>query len=99
MRVVGERGTGELTVGVGVVVAVAQQCAEPVDLCGAGHGQLVAGAEQDAQGFAIAVGAWDRQLVGVEAERGQYGEVGVDRVGFAFAAARLAVGLVALEDE
>ncbi len=57
------------------------------------------GAEQDAQGFAVAVGPRNRQLVGVEAERGQDGEVGVDRVGFAFAAACLAVGLFALEHE
>jgi len=59
----------------------------------------VAGAEQDAQGFAVAVGARNRQLAGVQAERGQDGEVGVDRVGFAFAAAGLAVGLFALEHE
>jgi hypothetical protein len=37
-------------------------------------------------------------LAGVQAERGQDGEVGVDRVGFAFAASGLAVGLFALED-
>ena len=71
---------GELTVG--VVVGVAQQCAEPVDVCGAGQGQLVAGAEQDAQGFAVTVGPRNRQLAGVQTERGQDGEVGVDRVGF-----------------
>jgi hypothetical protein len=28
-------------------VGVAQQCAEPVDLRGAGYGEVVAGAEQD----------------------------------------------------
>ena len=52
---VGERGTGELAVG--VVVGVAQQRAEPVDLRGAGHGEVVAGAERDAQGFAVVIGA------------------------------------------
>ena len=44
---VGECCAGELTVA--VVVGVAQQCAEPVDLCGAGHRQLVAGASSCAR--------------------------------------------------
>jgi hypothetical protein len=47
----GEGGVGECCAGelaVGVVVGVAQQCAEPVDLRGAGQGEVVAGAEQDA---------------------------------------------------
>ena len=57
------------------------------------------GAEQDAQCFAVAVGAGNGQPRGVEAERGEDGEVGVDRVGFALAAAGLTVGLFALEDE
>ena len=52
---VGERGTGELAVG--VVVGVAQQRAEPVDLRGAGHGEVEAGAERNAQGFAVVIGA------------------------------------------
>ena len=64
---VGERCTGELVVG---VVAVAEQRAEPIDLRGAGHGEVVPGAEQDAQCFAVAVGAGNGQPRGVEAERG-----------------------------
>ena len=70
---------------------------------GGGEGAVeLAGDVDIPQGFAVTVGARDRQLGGVESERGQDGEVGVDRVGFArdfaFAAAGLAVGLFALED-
>ena len=61
---VGERCTGELVVG---VVAVAKQRAEPIDLRGAGHGEVATGAEQDAQCFAVAVGAGTGQPRGVEA--------------------------------
>ena len=60
---------------------------------------LLAGAEQDPQRFAVAVGARGGQPVGVQAQRGQHGQVGVDRVGLALAAAGLAVGLLALEHQ
>ena len=76
-----------------------QQRAQPVGLRGGGGGQLLARAEQDAQRFAVAVGARGGQPVGVQAQRGQHGQVRVDRVGLALAAAGLAVGLLALDDE
>ena len=81
------------------VVAGQQQGAEPVGLRGAGGGELLAGAEQDPQRLAVAVGARGGQPVGVQAQRGQHGQVRVDRVGLALAAAGLAVGLFALDDE
>ena len=77
---VGERGAGEFAVG---VVAAQQQRAEPVGLRGAGGGEFVTGTEQDPQRFAVAVRAWGGQPVGVQAQRGQHGQVGVDRVGLA----------------
>ena len=94
---VGERCAGELTVG--VVVGVAQQCAEPVDLRGAGYGEVVTGAEQDPQRFAVPVGARGGQPLGVQAQRRQDGQVGVDRVGLALSAAGFAMGLFALEHD
>jgi hypothetical protein len=45
----------------------------PVDLCGAGSGEFLAGGQQDPQRFAVAVGAGAGQPVGVEAQRGQHG--------------------------
>jgi hypothetical protein len=51
---VAEAGAGQVAVG---VIPVAEQRAEPVGLRGAGGGQLVPGAQQNAQSFAVAVGA------------------------------------------
>ena len=59
----------------------------------------LAGAEQDPQRLAVAVGARGGQPVGVQAQRGQHGQVRVDRVGLALPAAGLAVGLFALEHD
>ena len=75
------------------VVAAQQQRAQPVGLCGAGGGELLAGAQQDPQRLAVAVRARGGQPVGVQAQRGQHGQVGVDRVGLAAAAAGLAVSV------
>ena len=93
---VGERAAGELAVG---VVAGQQQRAQPVGLRGAGGGEFLAGAEQDPQRLPVAVGARGGQPVGVQAQRGQHGQVGVDRVGLAPPAAGLAVGLLALDHD
>jgi hypothetical protein len=42
------------------VVAAQQQCAKSVGLGGGGHGELVAGAEQDPQRLTVAVGSRHR---------------------------------------
>ena len=52
-----------MVVDVGVVVGAAQQCAEPVDLSGADHREVVTGAEQDAQGFAVASPGLNQQII------------------------------------
>ena len=67
------------------VVAAQQQRAQPVGLRGAGGGEFLAGAEQDPQRLAVAVRARGGQPVGVQAQRGQHGQVRVDRVGLALA--------------
>ena len=92
----GERAAGELAVG---VVPAQQQCPQPVGLRGAGGGEFLARAEQDPQRLAVAVRAGGGQPVGVQAQRGQHGQVRVDRVGLALPAAGLAVGLFALEHD
>jgi hypothetical protein len=58
----------------------------------------LAGAEQDPQRLAVPVGARSGEPVGVEAQRGEHGQVCVDRVGFALAATSPAVGLLTLKD-
>ena len=50
---IGERRPGQITLG---VPAAQQQRAEPVDLAGGGHTDLVASAEQDPQRLTIAIG-------------------------------------------
>ena len=92
----GERAAGEFAVG---VVAAQQQRAQPVGLRGTGGGEFLTRTEQDPQRLAVAVRAWGGQPVGVQAQRGQHGQVGVDRVGLALPAAGLAVGLFALEHD
>jgi len=57
------------------------------------------GAKQDPQCFTVAVGARAGQPVSVHAQRGQHGQVRVDRVGLSFAAAGRAVGLLTLNEE
>ena len=80
-----------------VVVPGQQQGAQPVGLGGAGGGEFSAGAQQDPQGLPVAVGARGGQPVGVQPQRGQHRQMGVDRVGLAAAAAGLAGRLLALD--
>ena len=94
-RGVGQRRAAEVTVSVG---AAEEQGAQPVGLRGGRGGQFLAGSEQDAQGFTDAVGARGGQPVGVELQRGEHGEVRVDRIGLAAAPPGLPRRLVALED-
>jgi hypothetical protein len=51
---VGERDPSRITIG---VLATEEQRTEPVGLCGAGHGELVAGTEQDPQRLTVAMSA------------------------------------------
>ena len=100
----GQDGKGRLAQGpaggpaVGVV-AGQQQGTQPVGLCRAGHRDFLAGDQQDAQRLPVAVGARHRKPAGVEAQRGQHRQVGVDRVGLALPAALLAAGLLALDHQ
>jgi hypothetical protein len=75
-----------------------EQGAQPVGLCGGGEGEVVAGAEQDPQRVAVAVGARGGQPVDVEAQGELHGQVRVDRVGLAPAPAAGAGGLLGLDD-
>jgi hypothetical protein len=54
---------------------------------------------QDSQGFAVTVGAGSGQPIGVESQRGQHRKMGIDGVGFAFAPALLAIGMLTLDDQ
>jgi hypothetical protein len=96
----GENGLGECAAGevAIVVVAVAQQSTEPIDLRGGGHGELVAGTEQDPQCFSVPVDPGNGESIGVETKRSQHGQVRVDRVGLAPPAPSRAAGLLALDD-
>jgi hypothetical protein len=58
----------------------------------------VAGAEQDPQCLTIAVGPRQGEPVGIQTQGGEHREMSVDRVGLALPAARLAVGLLRLDD-
>src|ERR671917_573912 len=91
---VAEAGAGQAAIG---VIPVAQQRAQPVGLCGGRGGQLLAGAQQDLQSFTITVRAGRGQPVDVKLQRGQYGQMRVDRIGLALAPARLTGGLFALD--
>lgn len=79
------------------VVRGQQQSMQPPDLRGPGHRNLVSGDQQDAQGIPVTIGARHRQLAGVQAQRGQHRQVGIDRIGLALPAALPAAGLLTLE--
>jgi hypothetical protein len=91
-----ERAAGDLALG---VLAAQQQRPQPVDLPGPGGGELLAGTEQDPQCFAVTVSAGSGQPIGVQTQRGQDREVGIDRVRFSLATTGRAVRLLTLDDE
>jgi hypothetical protein len=100
----GQSGKGRLAQGpaggpaVGVVPGQ-QQGTQPVGLRGGGCGDLLAGNQQDTQRLPVAVGAQRRKPAGVQAQRGQHRQVGIDRVGLALPAPLLAAGLLALDHQ
>jgi hypothetical protein len=90
----GELSTGQLTVG----VVAGQQQGTSVGLRGVDGGELIAGAEQDPQGFAVTVSARNGQPVGVQSQCGQHRKMSIDRVGFALPAPSAAGWLGAFDD-
>ena len=81
------------------VVAGQQQGPQPAGLRGAGLCHLLPGHQQDPQRLPVTVGPRHRQPAGVQAQRGQHRQVGIDGIGFALPAALFAAGLLALEHQ
>jgi hypothetical protein len=74
------------------VVTAQQQGTQPAALRVAGHRELRAGNQQDAQRLPVAVSPWHRHPGGVQAQRGQHRQVRIDRAGLALPPALLAAG-------